>query len=348
MSSMQRVGTLEPMSSPVPTQAVANLHLHLEYDSGLDVIAAAMATVPEGAKDTDEHRAHVSHDISSAVAHLLDIEALTPEGCPIRVTEASMQVSVNLEEPHDHEDDDDDSRDPEEVLDSIMEKAAEFADAMKGLSFSADEMRLVARAGDVGEVTGPPPFQEMEGKMPVPQLLTEWGILCGYLAEACSGVIDTAFDDLDELTRDSVAGREIDGSQTQIGFRLPGAWDDRYNIPFFRRFIVTLSEVTTRMTYDWEPPSNLAQVVALSVIFDEMQTDIDFETDLGDEEIRPVSKELVEILRERMLPTDLLEDMFADEPSIPFDAWFFPITPDERVAPYASDDLGDDDDEDED
>lgn len=330
------VGTLEGMTSP-PTRAVANLHLHLEYDSGLDVIAAALAAVPDG-PDADEERAHVSHDITTAVSHLLDIEALTPEGSPLRVTEAAVEVLVDIEEPHDHGDDED--IEPEEALAELLEMANEFAKAFDGLDLTDDEAMLVAQAPGVAEVTGPPPVDEMPAGMTTPQLIAEWGILCGHVAEACVSVIDLAFGDIHELTVSQARGGESVAGMTMLSTRLPEEWEDSYDLTFLRRFVLTLSEMTTRVTHEWEPPSNLAQVLAMSVIFDEVAVAVEeSQEEYSADEVRQPSPQLLALLRSRLLDEELVEDIFdAGDPDYAFEEWFVPFSLDERVAPYASED----------
>lgn len=326
------------MSSPAPTQAVANLHLHLEYDSGLDVIAAAMATVPEGHEDTDEHRAHVSHDISSAVAHLLDVEAITPAGCPVRVTDVSMEVVVDIDGPHNHGDDES----PEPEFEKLLAMAEEFATVFDGLDLTEDEAQLVAQAMVVAEVTGPPPFDEIPDDMTVPQLLAEWGILCGYLAEACASVVDAAFDDLYQLTSAESHGREFISGTTVMSWRLPDRWADEYDTAFLRRFILTLGEVTTRLSHEWEQPSNIAQFLALSVILDEVADQIEADQDeLSDSDVRRPSDSLLDLLRNRVVDLEIVESIFeSGDPALGIEHWFTPFTSVERVAPYASDELG--------
>lgn len=337
VSATMSVCTLERMTTP-PTQAVANLHLHLEYDSGLDVIAAAMATVPEGGAEADEYRAHVSHDISSAVAHLLDVGALTPEGSPVRVTDVSMEVLIDIDEPHTHGE----GEDPEQTLSGLLATAEEFAKVFDGLDFTRREAHLVAQAPVVGQVTGPPPFDEMPEGMTTPQLLAEWGILCGYLAEACTDAVDRAFDDITELVTGVVRGQPFSPGFTVTTIHLPEAWEDQYGIRFFRKFILTLSEMSTRLTHQWEPPSNLAQVLALEVILGTViiQIDEDQEADENDEQVRRPSDDLLEILHSRLVDRDFVADIFdaADE-MVSFDYWFVPFTPEERVAPAATDGL---------
>lgn len=330
------IDTLKRMASAPPTRAVANLHLHLEYDSGLDVIAAALAGVPEGLEDSDERRAHVSQDISTAVAHLLDVEAITPEGCPVQVTDVSMEVVVDVEHPDDHEPTDGEA---EQGFEEILGMAEQLADTLDGLDLTEDEILLMSGAGTVSDAAGPPPFGNIPAGLTVTQLLAEWGILCGYLAEACVTVVDIAFDDLEGLIVGAARGMEFVPGMTLTSTRLPAAWEENYDIPFFRRFICTLSEVTTRVTHEWEAPSNLAQFLALSVLCDEVESHIeDDQMAHSDAEVRRVSAELVELLRERLTGQQVLTELFtAEEDAFAFDEWFFPFTEHERVTPFASD-----------
>lgn len=325
------------MPSTPPTQAVANLHLHLEYDSGLDVIAAALAAVPNG-PDADEERAHVSQDITSAVAHLLDMEALAPAGSPLRVTDVAMEVLVDIAD-HDHGHDDDEPEDPEEAFDALLGMAKEFAKVFDGLDLTEDESSLISQAPLVAGVVGPPPFEDAPEGMSSEQMVAEWGILSGYLAEACANVMDVAFDDLEHLARLARGGRPFEPGHTQIANRLPEEWVEGYDVLFFRQFILTLGEVTTRMTHEWEHPSNIAQLVALSVIFDEMVSGMEESMDSDDEDVRELSPHLIDSMRGRAVP-DAVEDIFEEAPDYPLEMWFVPFSPDERVAPYAAGPLG--------
>lgn len=320
------------MTTAPPTRAVANLHLHLEYDSGLDVIAAAMATIPEGDEDTDEHRGHVAGDISSAVGHLLDVDAMTPDGCPVRITDYSVDVVVEIEEPDD-----------QPVLEgTTAEERAELETEARGLfgelGLTGDEFALIAQAPAVTDAAGPPPF-ELNPPLPeIPRFIAQWGIACGYLARSCDYSVDMLFDDLVEHTARRVRARgSLDGFDMAEIF-LPEHCAGRYDVAFIRKLIVTMSEVTTRLTCEWEEPSNLAQVLALNLLI--AQAEVMAEEDADDVDVKVASPpaEMFEALRMRLLDQELVDAIFAgDDQMLGFDYWFVPFAPGERTAPYATD-----------
>lgn len=296
------------------------MHLHLEYDSGLDVIAAAMSTIPEGDDDTDEHRAHVSHDISSAVAHLLDIDAITPEGCPVRVTDVSMDVVVDVD---DHVHEDGLGTTPAEYAEMESEARAVF----DSVPFTDDEFALISDGATVAESAGPPPFELAPAALTdVPRFIADWGIVCGYLARACVFVMDGLFDDLLEVTEHPEDAESV----TNLAGALPPQWVAEYTPHFFRRFIVTMSEVTGQVVAGWDGPRTIAQLLAISHLVDQ----VELLAALDDVEL---AEGMVDELRMRLVDDDLTEDVFESaHPDCDFDMWFVTFSH-QATAPYATD-----------
>jgi len=315
------------MTAAPATRAVANLHLHLEYDSGLDVIAAAMAAVPDDVADSDAERAHVTRDISSALAHLLDVRAMTPDGSPIRVTDYAVDVSVDIEAA-------DDDADPltEHTADVL---ASEAFEGFRRLALTEDEVALIADGMQVAGTAGPPPFEVPADDPDVPLLIAQWTMMCGYLARACSYVMDLLFDDLD------LASAQLPGVDTFLVSHLPEQWADHITPLFHRRFIVTMADVTTRVAGDWEPPSTLAQEVALDLLVTQALALAEMAAEDPDLQVREVPDEMFLVLGDRLQNDELLEMLYDPdaEEALAVDYWFVPFD-DGATAPYATDDIG--------
>lgn len=307
------------MTTAPPTRAVANLHLHLEYDSGLDVIAAAMASVSDGGDaDTDEHRAHVSEDISAAIAHLLDVDALAPEGCPVRVTEVQMEVTVDIDD-HSHEVD---------ALGSTPEELAEFEEdaleALEAAGFTDDEMALIAQAHAVTDSAGPPPFELSPANIAdIPRFIADWGVACGYLARACETCIDDLFDDLAVVSGETGAAPEL----ANLTGWLPEEWESEYTPAFYRRFIVTMTDVTTAVVAGWEGPATVAQALAMAYLVESIES-------LKELTGVRVPRGMLETLRGRLVDEDVVAAVLAGV--VDFEEWFVPFGT-EPSAPYATD-----------
>jgi hypothetical protein len=263
-----RLDTLERMPSSRPTQAVANLHLHLEYDSGLDVMAAALdsAADVEGA-DGDAFRAHVSGDISNAVAHLLDVEALTPDGSPLRITEVGVEVMVDL---HDHHHDGDDSGDvhegdeltPAETLEAAAELLERFEDQASALSPDAYEAMLNApRCAGIEWAfpTGAAPEGHEEGFA----FTTQWGVALGFVWRACTVIVDELFDDVHHLRTTGAADA---WRETSVISKLPNRFGEGYDAAFAQRFLAAMVGVTTKISGEWDTTITLAEDVAASLL----------------------------------------------------------------------------------
>jgi len=275
-------------------QAFADLHVHIEYDSRLDVVAAAMATVAEDGTE-DEHRALISHDIGAAIGHLMDPKALAPAGSPIRVTE--WQVVDAGAEDHD---------DPETAhaqhpgLDSQTAEmiASQMGELFRSTGLDADDMELIQFGMDVVGVLGAPPFELPEALARTPEdavkFVAEWALMNGYIRQACGTAIDGLFDDVQTL-------RERGWGTTLLANFLPARHIAQYDEYLLRRFIVTLSEVTTRLVTEWEEPSNIAQTLATRLLIGHAQ-------DLAKMDGKQIPDEFFEVALERLVDLELLEE----------------------------------------
>lgn len=297
------------------TSAVANLHLHLEYDSDLDVIAAAMAAIPDTGDSAAEHRAQVSRDVPSALAHLLDIDAIAPEGSPLRVVEASLHVSVDADGEVDSH------GSPLAESAEIDTEARALVDTL-GLSDSA--LTLIAQAELVSETAGPPPFELGDALPDTMQVISDWGITCGYLARACSFAIDRLFDDLAALADPAQ-------SPGALSNWLPAKWRASYTPLFHRRFIVAMTDVTTQIVRGWVGPASIAQALAMAYLVDSMEQ----LTCLDGATLRPG---MLDALRARLVDTELIDAVREGaDPDVAFDEWFVTFFDELPVAPYAAD-----------
>lgn len=329
------------MTSPNPTQAVANLHVHLEYDSGLDVIAQAMRTVPDGddQMDADAHRGHITEDLRHAIAHLLDVEALIPEGSPLRMTEMGVEVEVDLPDQM-HEDADDVNAfdlDDQDVLDArtalrsmLGHEGESLQEVMAVYGITEDALVYLPRAAEVVESVGPPPFDD-DDEMDADGIASfgfEWAVACGVLATACREVMDSLFDDLDEVMREYRANQPRSG--TLLESSLPERSAEEYTPLFFRRFAVTMAGVTTKLAAGWEGAATVAEALAMDYLIDTAEALI------ADEDVN-VRDEFFGVLRDRLTDPELLGAVNDDaDPAGNVDTWFIPFEAGLPVAPYAT------------
>lgn len=311
------LGTLVLMTS---SHAVANLHVHLEYDSELDVIAAAMSQVPEGGAAGDKSREHVSQSITSALAHLLDIEAMAPEGSPVRVIDATVEVTVDESSPA-SDLDEHGSTDEE-----IAELAAEAHATFDALGLTDDDLALIAQGVTVTATAGPPPFELSPDLTGAPRLISEWGIVCGYLARACSLAIDRLFDDLV-----AVESKSAIAPDRSLRDWLPPKWTSAYTPLFHRRFIVTMVDVTTKVVRGWDAPATVAQALAMAYLVDT----VNLLAQLDEVTLRA---DLLTVLRDRLVDTDLIEAVYeGSDPELAADEWFVAFFDELPASLYATD-----------
>ncbi|SDH56344.1 hypothetical protein [Microbacterium sp. 77mftsu3.1] len=329
------------MTSATPTQAVANLHLHLEYDSGLEVIAQAMRTVPDGEAEADAHRGHITEDLRHAIAHLLDVEAIVPEGSPLRLTEMGIEVEVDLPD-HIHDDGEDVNAfdlDEQEVLDArealrsaLGHEGESMQEVMAAYGVTEEALAYLARAGEVIESVGPPPFDvddtEEVDTASIASFGFEWAVACGVLATACREVMDSLFDDLEVVSRDHLAHQPRSG--TVLEGSLPERSEREYTPLFYRRFVATMAGVTTKLAAGWEGPATVAEALAMDYLIDTAESLIE------DEDVN-VRDEFFDVLRDRLTDLDVLEAVHGDSsPAGDIDMWFVRFDAGLPVAPYAT------------
>jgi len=184
---------------------------------------------------------------------------------------------------------------------------------------------------------------------------TQARFVAGSLFQASVAVVDQLFIDLDTLTRDGSTETVADASDDVFFVLggLPERYTDRYDALFTQRLIVALTDVTRRLTIGWEPLACVAQELALRLILDaaEVQLDmVDVELDPGWREA--VEAELFEdpdheLLFDPQTPADVEDEELRVRPDsapLGFDYWFTPFNGDRHLPPYLVEDDGPQDD----
>ncbi|GAB3266456.1 hypothetical protein [Kineosporia babensis] len=200
------------------------------------------------------------------------------------------------------------------------------------------------------------------------EALLQARFVAGALFQASVAVVDQLFIDLDTLTRDG-ATATVEDAPDDVFFvlgGLPVRYADRYDALFTQRLIIATADVTRRLTAGWEPLACVAHELALRLILDATEVQLD----LVDVELEPGWREVIEehhfadsdhdMLYDPQIPEDVEdEDLRARPDSAPlgFDFWFTPFDAELHLPPYLvegyepeldedDDDLDEDDDED--
>jgi hypothetical protein len=186
------------------------------------------------------------------------------------------------------------------------------------------------------------------------QALVEAEYVAGALFQASVLVMDHLFIDLDTLTQER-DGETVADAPDDVFFvldGLPSRYAHRYDALFTQQLIVAMADVTRRFTGGWEPVACVAQELALRLILDgtEVQLDLaDIELDHGWRSA--VEDALFEDPDHEMLfdaGSDGVEDDAAfltnlGAAPMAFSDWFRPFNPTRHLPPYLLDHLGADD-----
>ncbi|GLY14390.1 hypothetical protein Kisp01_14050 [Kineosporia sp. NBRC 101677] len=188
--------------------------------------------------------------------------------------------------------------------------------------------------------------------------------VAGALFQASVAVVDQLFIDLDTLTRDGTTETVADAPDDVFFVLggLPDRYADRYDALFTQRLIIATADVTRRLTAGWEPLACVAHELALRLILDATEVQLD----LVDVELEPGWRQTIEehlfadteheILYDPQTEDDEDdEDLRARPDSAPlgFAHWFTPFGADLHLPPYlvegyTEDDLEDFDEEEDD
>lgn len=187
--------------------------------------------------------------------------------------------------------------------------------------------------------------------------LTQARFVAGGLFQASVAVVDQLFIDLDTLTRDG-STQTVADAPDDVFFvlgGLPERYTDRYDALFTQRLIVAMTDVTRRLTVGWEPLACVAQELALRLILDATEVQLD----MADVELDPGWREAVEaelfedpdheVLFDPQTPAGVDEEMLRVRPDsapLGFAYWFTPFNRDRHLPPYLVEDDGTDDDPD--
>ena len=179
------------------------------------------------------------------------------------------------------------------------------------------------------------------------EALTQARFVAGALFQASVAVVDQLFIDLDTLTRDGTTETVADAPDDVFFVLggLPSRYADQYDALFTQRLIIAMADVTRRLTIGWEPLACVAEELALRLILDTTEVQLDLADVELDEGWRATIEEHLfedpdhEILFDAQTPG---RDEVADEAlragpdSAPmgFSYWFTPFNADRRLPPY--------------
>ncbi|MBT0767555.1 hypothetical protein KIH74_01380 [Kineosporia sp. J2-2] len=188
------------------------------------------------------------------------------------------------------------------------------------------------------------------------EALAQARFLAGALFQASVAAVDQLFIDLDTLTRDGTTETVADAPDDVFFVLggLPVRYADRYDALFAQRLIIAMADVTRRLTAGWEPLACVAQELALRLILDTAEVQLD----LADVGLEPGWREAVEehlfedpdheILFDPQTPDDADDEELRvgpDSAPMGFDYWFTPFNADRHLPPYLvqTEDVLDDD-----
>ncbi len=160
-------------------------------------------------------------------------------------------------------------------------------------------------------------------------------------------MVDQLFVDLDTLTRDGVTETVADAPEDVFFVLggLPERYTDRYDALFTQRLIVATADVTRRFTAGWEPLSCVAHELALRLLLDNAEVQLD----QADVELDEGWREAIEANLFEDSDHEILfdapsedddeeedEDLQLSEDSAPmgFVHWFTPFNADRSLPPY--------------
>ena len=170
----------------------------------------------------------------------------------------------------------------------------------------------------------------------------------GALFQASVVVLDHLFMDLQTLAVEhhgaSVA--DLDDAAFFVLHELPGRYAHRYDALFIQEFIVATVDVTRRFTSGWEPLSCVAQELALRMILNGAEFQLELaEVKLSEGWRSTIEDALFEDLDHEMLFDASLDGIEDDSESLAelrsaplaFADWFRPFNSDRKLPPYLLD-----------
>jgi hypothetical protein len=177
------------------------------------------------------------------------------------------------------------------------------------------------------------------------EALTQARYVAGALFQASIAVVDQLFIDLDTLTRDGSTETVADAPDDVFFVLggLPARYADQYDALFTQRLIIAMADVTRRLTIGWEPLACVAEELALRVVLDTTEVQLDLADVALDEGWRAAIEEHLfedpdhEILFDAQIPDDVEDDdlrVGPDSAPMGFSHWFTPFNADRRLPPY--------------
>jgi hypothetical protein len=181
--------------------------------------------------------------------------------------------------------------------------------------------------------------------------LSEAGYVAGALFQASVIVLDDLFEDLDTLRQERFGSTvaEADEDTFLVLDELPARYAHRYDTLFAQQLIVATVDVTRRFTAGWEPLGCVAEELALRLILNGAEIQLELaEVDLEDDWRAVVEAALFEDPDHEMLfdaSLDGIEDdaeFLAALGAAPmgFTDWFKPFKSERHLPPYLLDQAG--------
>ncbi len=174
-------------------------------------------------------------------------------------------------------------------------------------------------------------------------------LLAGCMVVAAEHVTDGLFADIATLRTAHERGEPVDVDDLQVISLLPRRFAACYDALFAQKFLVALTDMTTRITAGWTDLSCVAQELAVRVWLDH----VDFAADAADVALEDgwrgqVEEYLFEDVDHEYLFNPAMDgfetdDNFAGPPGMApmrFEDWFAPFNEDRALAVYAMDRKG--------
>jgi hypothetical protein len=296
---------------------------------------------------------------------------------PFSVSVTDENVTAELDETSDSIDplDPAGAIDGLESLDSLDED--EDGEVIDGFDPEEGRLQLIEDAGYLAEGLEPSWLTRLdlnaedEDEREIAQ--AEANYVAGALFQASVIVLDDLFEDLDTLRQERFGSTVAEASDDTflVLDELPPRYAHRYDALFTQQLIVAMVDVTRRFTAGWEPLGCIAQELALRLILNGAEVQLELaEVELEEDWRAGVEAALFEDPDHEMLfdaSLDGIEDdseFLATMGAAPmaFADWFKPFKPERHLPPYlldqggqepdagedeADDDSGDDDSNDE-
>ena len=178
--------------------------------------------------------------------------------------------------------------------------------------------------------------------------VTEAKYAAGAIFQASVVVLDHLFMDLQTLSSEhhGATVAEVEDAAFFVLHDLPGRYAHRYDALFIQEFIVATVDVTRRFTSGWEPLACVAQELALRMILNGAEFQLELaEVKLSDGWRSTVEDALFEDLDHEMLFDASLDGIEDDSESLAelrsaplaFADWFRPFNSDRHLPPYLLD-----------